>query len=42
MLKGTRHKEKLKQTTSKIAKAKVNFKKLINMLYKELILAKNI
>jgi hypothetical protein len=42
MLEGTGHKEKLEQTTSKIAKAKVNFKKSIDMLYKELILAKNI
>jgi hypothetical protein len=42
MLKRTRHKEKLEQITSKIAKAKVNFKKSIDMLYKELILAKNI
>jgi len=41
MLEGIGHKEKLEQTTSEIAKARVNFKKLIDMLYKELILAKN-
>jgi hypothetical protein len=41
MLKGTGHEEKLEQTTSKIAEAKVNFEKSMDMLYKELILAKN-
>lgn len=42
MLKRTGYKEKLEETRLKIAKARVNFKKLIDMLYKELILAKNI
>ena len=42
MLKGTGYKEKLEQTTSKIARARANFKKSMDMLYKELILAKNI
>jgi hypothetical protein len=42
MLKGAGHKEKLEQTTLKITEARVNFEKSIDMLYKELILAKNI
>jgi hypothetical protein len=42
MLEGAGHEEKLEQTTSKIAEARVNFEKSIDMLYKELILAKNI
>jgi hypothetical protein len=42
MLEGTGHKKNLEQTISKITKARVNFEKSINMLYKELILAKNI
>ena len=42
MLEGTGHEEKLEQTMSKITKARVNFEKLMDMLYKELILAKNI
>jgi hypothetical protein len=41
MLEGTGHEEKLEQTTSKIAEARVNFEKSMDMLYKELILAKN-
>jgi hypothetical protein len=41
MLEGIGHKEKLKQIALKITKAKVNFKNLINILYKELALAKN-
>jgi hypothetical protein len=42
MLEGTGHKERLEQTTLKIAEARVNFEKSIDILYKELILAKNI
>jgi hypothetical protein len=41
MLEETGHEEKLEQTTSKIAEARVNFEKSMDMLYKELILAKN-
>jgi hypothetical protein len=41
MLEGTGYKEKLEQTTLKIAEARVNFEKSMDMLYKELILAKN-
>jgi hypothetical protein len=42
MLEGTGYKEKLEQSTSKIAEARVNFEKSMDMLYKELILVKNI
>ncbi|KUJ09513.1 uncharacterized protein LY89DRAFT_741217 [Mollisia scopiformis] len=41
MLEGTGHEEELQQTTLKIAEARVNFEKSMDMLYKELILAKN-
>ena len=42
MLEETGHEEKLEQKTSKIAEARVNFENSMDMLYKELISAKNI
>jgi hypothetical protein len=41
MLEGIGREEKLEQTTSKIAEARVNFEKSMDMLHKKLILAKN-
>jgi hypothetical protein len=42
MLGGIGHEEKLEQMTPKIPQAKINFANSMVMLYKELILAKNI